>query len=90
MIANLAVYEQTKVVEGGKITSIQPREPWETTQRVRYLDKDNQRAWVDLAADWMDKHKPEVGWYLVQYKDGYLSASPPGPFEEAAIRIDQS
>lgn len=28
------------------------------------------------------KPKPEVGWYIVCYEDGYVSFSPPGAFED--------
>lgn len=36
-----------------------------------------------VSPEWMKKHQPEVGWYVVQYEDGYVSASPPGPFESS-------
>ena len=35
-----------------------------------------------MAREWLDKHKPEVGGYLVVYKDGYESFSPAKAFEE--------
>lgn len=35
-----------------------------------------------MAKDWLDKHNPEVGGYLVFYKDGYRSFSPAKAFEE--------
>ncbi len=37
---------------------------------------------VSLLADWHQKHKPQVGGYLVQYEDGYQSFSPAKAFEE--------
>jgi hypothetical protein len=40
---------------------------------------------VDQA--YMDKHKPEVGGYFVQYDDGYKSFSPAKAFEEGYTRI---
>jgi len=33
-------------------------------------------------AQYVSKHRPKAGGYFVQYKDGYQSFSPPGPFEE--------
>jgi len=36
---------------------------------------------------YMHKHKPEVGGYYVQYKDGYKSFSPADAFEEGYSRI---
>lgn len=33
-------------------------------------------------ADYMAKHKPEIGGYFVQYDDGYSSFSPAKAFEE--------
>lgn len=35
---------------------------------------------------WLDKHNPEVGGYLVVYKDGYQSFSPAEAFEEGYSR----
>jgi predicted dehydrogenase len=29
----------------------------------------------------VDRPKPEVGWYMVQYEDGYISFSPAAQFE---------
>ena len=35
-----------------------------------------------MRREWLDKHNPEVGGYLVFYKDGYVSYSPARAFEE--------
>lgn len=35
-----------------------------------------------MRREWLDKHNPEVGGYLVFYKDGYVSYSPAKAFEE--------
>ena len=37
-------------------------------------------------ADYMHKHKPEVGGYYVVYQDGYKSWSPAQAFEEGYTR----
>ena len=36
--------------------------------------------WV--GEDWIKKHQPEIGGYLVVYEDGYTSYSPAKAFEE--------
>ena len=36
---------------------------------------------------YMNKHKPEVGGYFVQYADGYKSFSPAKAFEEGYTKI---
>lgn len=40
-----------------------------------------------MPKEWLDKHNPEVGGYLVFYKDGYKSFSPAKAFEEGYTRI---
>ncbi|MCU1338860.1 MAG: hypothetical protein JWO19_4441 [Bryobacterales bacterium] len=40
---------------------------------------------VDQA--YMDKHKPDVGGYYVQYDDGYKSFSPAKAFEDGYTRL---
>lgn len=43
---------------------------------------------VSVAEAVYQKHQPKVGWYLVQYEDGYTSFSPPETFEAGYARID--
>jgi hypothetical protein len=43
---------------------------------------------VSIPEDVYQKHKPQVGWYLVRYEDGYTSFSPPETFEAGYARID--
>ena len=40
-----------------------------------------------MSHEWLDKHNPEVGGYLVIYKDGYQSFSPANAFEEGYTLI---
>lgn len=87
MITNMAQYETTKLVQAGKIIAI-VREHGKV--RIHYLDSNNYAAWTYVDEVWQTEHRPEVGWYLVQYQDGYLSATPPEPFEDAATRIDNN
>lgn len=41
-----------------------------------------------LTEEFIAKHKPEVGGYLVRYEDGYLSYSPAKAFEEGYTLIE--
>jgi hypothetical protein len=87
ILTNMAQYETNKLVRAGRILTI-TRERGKV--RIDYLDANNCAAWTYVDEAWQTKHQPEVGWYLVQYHDGYLSASPAEAFEEAAIRIDHN
>lgn len=42
---------------------------------------------IQMPKEWLDKHNPEVGGYLVFYKDGYKSYSPRQAFDEGYTRI---
>lgn len=41
-----------------------------------------------VTAAYVDKHKPQVGGYFVQYKDGYQSWSPADAFEEGYTKVE--
>ena len=47
---------------------------------------DGLRIFVDCS--YMEKHKPHVGGYYVEYEDGYKSFSPAEAFESGYTRID--
>lgn len=36
---------------------------------------------------WLAKHRPEAGWWLCCYDDGYLSVSPDRAFTEGYVKI---
>ena len=40
-----------------------------------------------VSREWMQKHRPDVGGYWVQYADGYESYSPAKAFEEGYTRL---
>ncbi len=42
----------------------------------------------NLGKEFVEKHKPEVGGYLVVYEDGYRSYSPAKAFESGYLPID--
>jgi len=43
---------------------------------------------IEVPAGWMAEHKPEIGGYIVEYEDGYISYSPAKAFEEGYTLID--
>jgi len=44
-------------------------------------------AEFEVSAEYMRKHKPEVGGYFVVYEDGYQSFSPVKAFEDGYTKI---
>ncbi len=40
-----------------------------------------------MSKEWLDKHNPAVGGYLVLYEDGYESYSPQEPFESGYSQL---
>lgn len=54
---------------------------------ARLIVEDAGFAPVRVDADYLSKHKPEVGGYYVVYDDGYKSWSPAKAFEEGYMRI---
>ena len=42
-----------------------------------------------MKKEWLDKHNPEIGGYLVFYKDGYQSYSPRKVFEEGYMNCGE-
>jgi hypothetical protein len=51
-----------------------------TTMTYLYDDKKNA---FEVTDEWMAKHAPKIGGYVVIYEDGYQSYSPPEAFEKA-------
>lgn len=54
----------------------------ETDGSAMIRPEDKGYAPFKVSAEYMQKHKPEVGGYYVSYKDGYKSYSPAKAFEE--------
>ena len=44
---------------------------------------------IMVSLDFIEKHKPKSGDYLVQYEDGYQSVSPAAAFESGYTPIDE-
>lgn len=75
-------YIGTKLVNAMKICAIQWfHEPGHSYARLTGSDFETHNA----EKDWMEKHEPEEGGYIVMYKDGYTSFSPAEAFEEAYV-----
>lgn len=86
MIQNMGKFISHKEVHAGKITAVNTSDSG--GYKVEYLDANHRPAWTVVPWKWWDKHRPEPGGYLVQYRDGYLSYSPAQAFEEGYTRIE--
>lgn len=42
---------------------------------------------VQVDRDYVERHKPSIGGYYIQYEDGYKSWSPAKAFEDGYTRI---
>lgn len=45
---------------------------------------------IPVTQQFLDKHQPEAGGYLVIYEDGYSSFSPAEPFEKGYSLIERA
>jgi len=87
----LPLYQCHKQVRAFKINLIEQgklNEPTQFTGGSYWLlsTPPNGQA-VEVPAEYVAKHKPEVGGYFVVYDDGYTSYSPAKAFEEGYTRI---
>lgn len=73
-----------KEVEAAKIVAIMNpvlvADDGSTTPMLTCLILDNDAS-RPMSDEWIEKHKPQVGGYYVQYDDGYESFSPAEAFE---------
>ena len=44
---------------------------------------------IRVLAEWVSKHAPHIGDYIVYYEDGYVSVSPAKPFEAGYTLIEE-
>lgn len=72
-------YQCHKVVKAAKITRI------DISHDIIHLEG---CQGYQKHRDWMSKHKPAVGGYLVEYEDGYMSYSPAQAFESGYTLIE--
>lgn len=75
----LPKYKCHKVVKGAEIISIRPVA--DTPKTILTLKQDHVNV-VELLVETtlVEKHNPAVGWFVVIYKDGYISFSPGDAF----------
>jgi hypothetical protein len=83
MVDGLEVYQCHKTVRAGKIKMIVV---FSDLNGTVVLDNKNE---VKVDRKWLERHRPMVDGYLVQYKDGYLSYSPGPVFEEGYSKINK-
>jgi hypothetical protein len=77
-------YKCHKVVHALKIAGLSEQE----RDGTRYMTPaDEGFADIRLDGEFVNKHKPVVGGYLVVYEDGYKSFSPAQAFEEGYTRL---
>lgn len=78
----MQLYQCHKRVKAAKITEIYGRVELESTGKpvinLGFADGSRQ----EITEDWMEKNKPAIGGYLVEYEDGYRSYSPAKAFED--------
>ena len=81
---NLPEYQCHKRVRAAKIKAI-----WHVTVRRAALMvlSDEGVAPIEVPMDFIEKHCPQPGGYLVVYEDGYQSYSPKQAFEEGYTRV---
>lgn len=82
--ASLPVYRSHKTVRAAKILAVSA-----TTCTMTLDLGDGTTGTVYLLPDYFDRHQPFEGGYYVVYQDGYVSYSPPKPFESGYSRVDQ-
>ena len=73
-------YQSVKKVKAAKITMVDGL-------TIEAVNLDGGDVVMVASHDWMDKHQPEVGGYIVAYKDGYVSYSPANAFEEGNVLL---
>ncbi len=77
MKENLRAYRCHKVVHAGKIMEF-GKQGFDTKLIIQGADELTD---IIVQQEWIDKHDPMVGGYLVFYSDDYMSYSPAAAFE---------
>lgn len=83
---SLPAYQSHKIVHAAKIVSVE-----ELSHDVfnLFLELPNgETMGYGVNGDYVEKHEPKAGGYLVVYKDGYESWSPAEAFEEGYTLIE--
>lgn len=81
-------YKSHKVVNAVEIVEISDSVfPGRTMVYCKTPGSSERRVNVTVGVEWIRRHKPEVGGFVVLYGDGYLSYSPKEPFLAGYTRI---
>ncbi len=84
-LAALPGYQSIKIVKAAQIVRIEHGVTQHFKKLVLAIDLLEMNLFVNQ--NYIEKHKPQVGGYLVVYEDGYMSYSPQGPFEAGNIPL---
>jgi len=79
-----ATVEMPKYVSHKKVWALKIKDIQVLDDAARFVltPEESGYAPFEVSPEYMEKHKPTVGGYFVQYADGYKSFSPAQPFEE--------
>ena len=93
-VNDLPLYKCHKIVRAGKISEIDIITEPDLTGKGRpepvqgaFLSFDNHPP-LTVTADFVSRHQPQVGGYLVAYEDGYISYSPAAAFEAGYRQLE--
>lgn len=78
---NLPKWQSHKIIEAGLIFGILNRSNGSASLSLD-LSPVQEAGVVEVSAEYVQKHNPQVGGYYVRYPDGYESWSPAASFEE--------
>lgn len=89
-VSALPQYRCHKVVQAAKIVEIaQPTNPT-ALAAGSWIFKLGDHGQREMSHEWYLKHSPQVGGYIVQYDDAYISYSPAKAFEEGYTKFEPS
>lgn len=82
-------YKCHKEVVALKINSIdeRPTSPFDIAGVNAYVETSKGEDIYFFSVDYLDKHEPKAGGYLVIYQDGYRSYSPAAIFEKGYTEL---
>lgn len=84
-------YRCHKIVRAAKINAVDGRRVWVYVAADPSLPADTLSIGAfDAPDDWIAKHRPEAGMYLVIYEDGYRSVSPAAAFESGYTELGRN
>jgi hypothetical protein len=96
ILSKIHSYVSLKVVRAVIIEDFKPS----ATEAGRWEFKFKDHPWqlpeyplgksFTLPENWVTKHQPQIGWYLIEYSNGYTSTCPPDAFEKENALITDS